>query len=601
METGIENTGKVTKTMAEPNQKIENLLNMALSVSPSERDRSLELWVGYDSQESVWEVIVKYAGDINQLSADFPDIQIIPLSNNYAILRIPQSQVEAVASSPIITFMEKPKRLFFAVNLARQVSCLTSLPSPYNALSGKGVIVGIIDSGIDYAHPDFRNPDGSTRILELWDQSLPSTAVAKLAPPPGFPDGILFTREHINEALQQDSPQLQREIVPSADISGHGTHVAGIAAGNGRASNGTYRGVAYEADLLVVKLGSPRQPGFPSTTELMQAIDFCIQRSIFYGMPLALNLSFGNSYGSHSGTSLLENYINEISDSGKTCIVVGSGNEGDSGGHTNQTMTSYSTTKVELAMSSFETSMNLQIWKYYNDDIRILVHSPLQTTPVIITPVQGIGRYRLGNTELLVYYGEPSPYSLYQEIYMDFLPGNDYLDEGIWTIELNARNIVTGSFDMWLPSASVRNAATRFLVPSPYTTLTIPSTAFYAITVGAYNSHLDSLASFSGRGYTWGTNQIKPDLAAPGVDITSCAPGGSYTVKSGTSMATPFVTGSCALLMQWGIIRGNDPFLYGEKVKAYLIRGARQLPARTDYPNPSIGWGVLCFRNSLPS
>lgn len=586
--------------MAEQNQKIENLFNMALSVTPSERDRSLELWVGFDSEESVWEVIVKYEGNINQLAVYFPKIQIISLSNNYAILRIPQSQVEAVASLPIITFMEKPKRLYFAVNHAKQSSCLTSLPNPFNTLSGNGVIVGIIDSGIDYAHPDFRNPDGSTRILELWDQSLPSSSAPDLAPPPGFLDGILFTRERINEALQTDSSQLQREIVPSIDISGHGTHVAGIAAGNGRASNGTYRGVAYEADLLVVKLGSPRQPGFPSTTELMQAIDFCIQRSISYGMPLALNLSFGNSYGSHSGTSLIESYINEISGSGRTCIIVGSGNEGESGGHTSGILTSYSTAKTELAMSSFETSMNLQIWKYYNDDISIQLYSPLHTTPIVITPVQGVGRYRLGNTELLVYYGEPSPYSLFQEIYFDFLPVNDYLDEGIWTIVLTSQKIVNGVFDMWLPSAAIRNAETRFLLPSPETTLTIPSTAAYAITVGAYNANLDSLASFSGRGYTWGTNQIKPDLAAPGVDITSCAPGGGYTVKSGTSMATPFVTGSCALLMQWGIVRKNDPFLYGEKVKAYLIRGARHLPARTDYPNPSIGWGVLCLKNSFP-
>ena len=153
---------------------------------------------------------------------------------------------------------------------------------------------------------------------------------------------------------------------------------------------------------------------------------------------------------------------------------------------------------------------------------------------------------------------------------------------------------------MWMPSAAVRSAATRFLQPTPDITLTIPSTARHALTVSAYDAVSDSFAAFSGRGFTWDTKMEKPDLAAPGVDITSCAPGGGYAVRTGTSMAAPFVTGSCAALMQWGIIDGNDPFLYGEKMKAYLRKGARRLPVFRQYPNPQIGWGALCLRNSLP-
>ena len=175
-----------------------------------------------------------------------------------------------------------------------------------------------------------------------------------------------------------------------------------------------------------------------------------------------------------------------------------------------------------------------------------------------------------------------------------------YIDAGIWKILLVPERIVQGNYDLWLPGQAVLNQGTGFLTPIEETTLTIPSTAEKSISVGAYDARFNQLAEFSGRGYTRQTNQIKPDLAAPGVNIRSAAPGGGYAVRSGTSMATPFVAGSAALLMQWGIVEGNDPYLYGEKVKAYLIRGARHLPILPEYPNPQLGWGVLCLRDSLP-
>ena len=438
--------------------------------------------------------------------------------------------------------------------------------------------------GIDYAHPDFRNADGTSRILELWDQSLDR----------------VFTKEEIDAALAAPTESERYRLVPSRDISGHGTHVAGIAAGNGRASGGVYRGVAYESPLIVVKLGTPGERSFPRTTELMTGLDFVVQRALAYRMPVAINISFGNTYGSHSGTSLLENFINDIANYWKSVIVIGTGNEGSARGHTSGILREGEEQEVELAVGAYETSINVQIWKSYTDEFDIVLESPSGQMSGSLSPILGTQRFQLGATELLVYYGEPSPYSVYQEIYVDFIPVRDYIDSGIWSIRLIPRRIVQGNFDMWLPSQAALNEATGFLYPVEETTLTIPSTAMKAISVGAYDARFMQLAEFSGRGYTRQTRQVKPDLAAPGVDITSAAPGGGYASRSGTSMATPFVTGSAALLMQWGIVEGRDPFLYGEKVKAYLIRGARHIDILREYPNPMVGWGVLCLRDSLP-
>lgn len=214
----------------------------------------------------------------------------------------------------------------------------------------------------------------------------------------------------------------------------------------------------------------------------------------------------------------------------------------------------------------------------------------------------GAQRYTAGQTEILLYYGEPSPYSTKQEIYIDLIPRESYVNPGVWQIILTPRRIVSGAYEMWLPTEGILNRGTGFLFPTKSTTLTIPSTAGRVITVGAYDALTFAYADFSGRGplAMESTGIAKPDLAAPGANVRTTAVGGGYVTVSGTSFATPFVTGSAALLMEWGIIKGNDPYLYGEKVKAYLRRGARKLPGFDVYPNPQVGYGALCVKDSLP-
>lgn len=577
-------------------QKIENLLNLALDATPGEREKSLELDVGYDSAENEWDLIVKYSGSlerVKELAA-----RVVELQNEYAIITIRESEIENLAQIPEIEYIEKPKRLFFQVANGRRVSCIDAVQDARFGLYGQGVLTAVIDSGIEYENADFRNEDGTTRIRALWDQSL-APGEGRI-PPEGYAMGAEYTAEQINEALNQSTLMDRRRIVPSEDISGHGTAVAGIAAGNGRNSGGRYAGAAPRSELLVVKLGNPRQEGFPRTTELMQGIDYVIRKALELRMPVAVNISFGNTYGSHDGTSLLERFIDDLSNIWKSSICIGSGNEAASAGHTSGILTEGREEIIQLAVQDNQPAISVQLWKEYTDIVDISLMTPSGVTVGPLQEILGPQRFAVGGTEILLYYGEPSPYSTAQEIYIDMLPRETYITGGVWRIILTPRKIVSGAYELWLPSENVLNKGTGFLFPTDHTTLTIPSTAGRVITVGAYNALTFVYADFSGRGYTRETNLIKPDIVAPGVDVTTAAVGGGYAQFTGTSFATPFVTGGAALLMEWGIVKGNDPYLFGEKVKAYLRRGARPLPGFTEYPNPQVGYGALCVEDSLP-
>lgn len=580
-------------------QKLENLLNLALDASPDERERSLELDVGYNPIEREWDLIVKYSGSLDVVRGIAASVT--ELANEYAIVTISESRIPELASFPEIEYVEKPKRLFFQVENGKRVSCISPVQQTPFSLRGEGILIGIVDSGVDYTLRDFRNADGTTRIRNLWDQTIPGN------PPQGYAVGTEYTREQIDEALSAGTAAERMQIVPSTDISGHGTAVAGIAAGSGgpEMEGGAIRnvGVAPESELIVVKMGSPRAEGFPRTTELMQGVDYVIRKALEYRMPVALNLSFGNTYGAHDGTSLVERFLDDISNYWKSVICVGSGNEGATAGHTAGRLEEEREDEIQLGVQMRETGLNVQIWKSYVDAVDISIVSPSGVRVGPIQEILGAQRFVMGGTEILLYYGEPSPYSVRQEIYLDFLPRQTYVDAGVWRIVLTPRQIVSGEYQLWLPSQSALNVGTAFLLPNSANTITIPSTAARVVTVGAYDSRTFSYADFSGRGALnaqEGTAAFKPDIVAPGVAVTAVQPGGGYAEMTGTSFATPFVTGSSALLMEWGIVNGNDAYLYGEKVKAYLRRGARKLPGFAVWPNNQMGYGTLCVRDSLP-
>ncbi|PKM51269.1 MAG: hypothetical protein CVV02_07890 [Firmicutes bacterium HGW-Firmicutes-7] len=568
------------------NQKIGNQLNLSLSLPEEEREKSAFLTTGYNELTNTWELIVKYNGDLTVLQDDV--ISVDKLTSQYAILVVPEQNISKIANYSQIEFIENAKRLELELEESKRAACITPVQIGYPNLSGQGVLLGIIDSGIDYRHPDFINEDGTTRIVSILQINDPTNL--------DLPN-VEYTREQINEALRQPTEEEALLIVPSIDVIGHGTHVAGIAGGNGRGSNGRYRGVAYESEFIIVQLSQTANEPFAKTTELMKGIAYVVNTAQELNRPVAINISYGNNYGSHDGSSLVETYIDEMSNVWKNVIVVGSGNEGAAAHHYENTISENETQVVEIAVSNLERDVYIQLWKSYSDDFLIEIEAPNGQKSGFIKPTLGTQQFTLMQTKVAVFFGEPSPYNNDQEIYFELIPIEEFINEGTWKINVQGEKIVRGTYNLWLPTSSKLNIYTRFLQPQANITLTVPSTATKVITVGGYNQETNSIASFSGRGYTREINLIKPNLVAPAINIMSAIPGGGYDVQSGTSMATPFVTGASALLMQWGIVQGNDPFLYGEKVKAYLQKSASREEGRRSYPNPEWGYGSLCLAN----
>ena len=280
-------------------QKAENLLNLALEATQEEREKSTQLETGYYPLERTWELIVKYSGSLDEVRQIAE--RVTELLNEYAIITVKESFIEEIAALVQIEYIEKPKRLYFQIENGKRVSCINEVQGSRFSLSGQGVFVAIIDSGIDYALREFRNADGSTRIRALWDQT--QTPREGENSPYNYGFGVEYGKEQIDRALEEQNPAARLSIISSRDTSGHGTAVAGIAAGNS--------GVAPGSELLVVKLGNPVEGGFPRTTQLMVGIDYVVRKALEYQKPVAINISFGNTYGSHEPCILGKKKIND--------------------------------------------------------------------------------------------------------------------------------------------------------------------------------------------------------------------------------------------------------------------------------------------------
>jgi subtilisin family serine protease len=548
-----------------------------------------DLDIGYDQSTGTQEVVVKYNGDISSVAAALGAKAEI-LSESYAILAIAASKLGQLASSPSVEHVEKPKNLVSNLKEAINASCVGIAQSELSyKLTGKGVIVAVADSGIDYTHPDFRNPDGSTRILSIWDQG------GQGNPPEGFITGAEHGADEISAALKLRQPF---EALPEMDYIGHGTAVAGAAAGNGRASGGVNIGVAPESSIIAVKLGRSGDY-FIRSTELMRAVKYCIGKAQSLGMPIAMNISYGSNDGSHDGNSLFETYIDNMAQKWKTSIAVASGNEGMGGHHYSATLSSRETKEASFYTAGGLRSFYIAFWQNFSDEFYLSLALPNGSSTGEILPSTQEREIRLGEASIFAYYGQPSHYNENQEIYFQVRATGDSLPSGNWRIRIRAESVIEGRVDIWLPVTEEVTNQTAFSVPDPFMTLSLPSTASRVITVGGYNHLLNSIADFSGRGFTR-LGDAKPDICAPAVGVLAPKRGGGYDAFTGTSIAAPFVAGSAALMMQWGIVQNHDPFLFGQRVKAFLKSGAKR-KAGIKYPDPSWGYGTLCLKSSIDS
>lgn len=555
---------------------IDTQLSLALTIENGSADYSNELFVGFNPIDDIWDLFIRYANDIDDLIQSY-NAKIVYLLGGYAIISINSNYINEFAKDQRILYIDKPKYIATQVSYAEYASCITSEIKNQMGLLGDGVIIGVIDSGIDYRHPEFMI-NGESRITYLWDQTIEYSPEY----PNEYETGRIYNNLEINNAIANN-------INISEDTSGHGTEVTGVACGSNV-------GVAPRASIISIKLSS--EVNRPNTLGLIMGIDFLIRKSRELNTPIAINLSYGNNYGSHQGNSLVENYINDVSKMAKCSIVTGTGNEGITGRHIAGTLGNVTYKLIDIAVGNYVTAFNVQIWKNYQDIFDVVLYSPNGESILYLSERQPIGSNSYRGSLIYYIYGVPNPYNREQEIYIS-ISSREYIEPGIWRIILYPKSIVDGSYNAYLPVTTSTQANLGFLSPAEYGTITIPSTANNVISVAAYNQNYNDYAYFSGRGYT-PNGQIKPDIAAPGVDIYTSYPNGTYQLATGTSIATPFVTGSAALLMEWGIVRNNDIFMYGEKLKAALIRGAKSLPVTNNYPNEYIGWGALCLRNSIP-
>ncbi|MDK0586407.1 S8 family serine peptidase [Clostridium perfringens] len=532
----------------------------------------------YSPNNGEIELVVLYGDNFLRFknSVDAIGAKVEDLGYGFGILIIKVSDLNRIIELEGLQYIELPKILYTSAYDSNRASCIPSVWNNYN-LTGEGILVGFLDTGIDYTHNAFKDDEGNTRIEYIYD----------------LENGVVYDKNKINEALKSEDPF---SIVPEIDLSGHGTHVAGIACAGGNINFDNY-GVAYKSSIAMVKITGENSLRAALSTQLMRGLKFLMDKSNEINKPLVVNISLSTNDGSHNGSSLLEKYIQTFTQLQKAVIVVAAGNEGNSAHHVGGKMKKEE--DLDLNIGDGEKGIILDFFKPVLVDVSVEVISPtgISTGPMGLS--ESYKERFVGREKIVVYSTGPKPFDIQGQTTISILPLGDTITSGGWRIIVRKLNNYEGYFDVWLPIAEGLNERTRFLQPSVYNTLGIPATVEGVISVGSYNFLNNNLSAFSGRGVVRPEWLIKPDLVAPGEDILSTVEEQGFDTKSGTSMAAPQVSGICALLFEWGIIRNNDPFLYGERIKYYLIKGAKRTIFGEAYPNPDLGYGFVCLDRTM--
>lgn len=459
--------------------------------------------------------------------------------------------------------------------------------------TGKDIILGFIDTGIDYTLPAFRRSDGSSRILRIWDQTIQTGNS-----PENIFYGSVYTREQMNDALASESPYM---VVPSRDEDGHGTLIAGIAAGSPDPSQ-DFTGAAPGADLVIVKLKPAKQNlrdfylirenalAFQET-DIMMAMRYLLEVSYELQKPIVICLGLGSTQGSHTGDSPLAQILTYYSGFTGCYITVAAGNEAGMGHHFYGKIDEPGGMQTaEILVNESDRGFSLELWGQPPELYSVGIVSPLGET------IQRIPA-RLGQSVTLRFTLERTVIELYYEI-VEAASGNELIllrfrnpTPGIWTIRVYNDVFINGVFHMWLPVTGFLSPDTVFLGPNPDTTLTTPSSTEEVITISTYNAYNGSLFINSSRGYTK-DGKIKPDIAAPGVNVPGPQISGGYAAYTGSSVAAAITAGAVALLVNWGMDQNPDRLFTNLEVQGFLIRGATRSPQFL-YPNREWGFGTL--------
>ena len=463
-------------------------------------------------------------------------------------------------------------------------------------LTGRGVLIGIVDTGIDYTNPIFRYEDGTSRIAAIYDQTITGS------PPENFLIGTEYTNQQINEALQNNPPY---DIDPSRDEVGHGTFLASLAAGR---ESGGVRGAAPDSELIVVKLKEAGNfirnnylvpednRNVYESTSVMLGIEYILQKARELNRPVAICLGVGTNLGNHDGTTLFEQYISTVSNITGVCVCAAAGNESQERHHARVNLSERgSTVDININNENQQSGIYLSILNSASDRVSVSIRSP--TGEIISrTPARAgttyTSRLVLERAKVTVQYFFPLSVNSGQATIIKI----ENATPGLWTVTLYGHIILDGTVDAYLPISSIGYEGIEFLEPDPNYTITVPGTSSAVITCGAYNDEDNSLYINT----SWGPTRLpatSPDLVAPGVRVTGIFPTGEG-IMSGTSVATAITTGACALLLQWGIVEGNAIALDTFQIKGYLIRGCERDDNRS-YPNFQWGYGKLNLYNTF--
>ena len=538
-------------------------------------------------------------------------------SREYAVIYLPLSEVLPITLGKY-EYYSIPKLYTLLDTSSMEASgILPVFSQPALANQGEGVLIGFIDTGIDYQNPLFRNPDGTTRIAGIWDQTLPENQ-EELPLGVQDPSGLLgsisygttFRPEQINQALKSEDPL---SLVPSQDELGHGTFLAGIAAG-GETSSGDFIGAAPKASIGVVKLKPAKQylrdfylirPDAPAYQEndIMMGIKYLQLLSQETSMPLVICISLGTNWGSHQGSSPLSSALETASRYTGTVNVIAAGNETGLSHHYSHYLSDRQEWEdVEIRVASGERGFVAELWSDVAELYTIGFISPSGETVSRIPLTLGQDSrvtFLLEKTVITLSYLPAESGSGRQLIFFRFQDPAP----GIWRVRVYNTLYLRGQYHMWLPVQGFASPETIFLKPDPDTTITCPGNTALPITVGAYDHRDGSIYLHSSRGFAI-DGQIKPDLAAPGVEVfgpsSQLLPDGAPYLprRTGTSVGAAHTAGAAASLLSWGIVEGNDPAMNSASVRGYLVRGADRSPAYT-YPNREFGYGTLNLYQSF--